>query len=59
MEIKVEQEKEFVCFFFLMKMVDDTWDTVKCTNTYIIGVPEGDEKVAEIFLEKILTENFP
>lgn len=42
-----------------MKMVDDTWDTVKCTNTYIIGVPEGDEKVAEIFLEKILTENFP
>ena len=42
-----------------MKIVYDIWDFVKCTNTYIIGVPEGDEKVAEIFLEEILTENFP
>ena len=42
-----------------MKIVYDIWDFVKCTNTYIIAVPEGDEKVAEIFLEEILTENFP
>ena len=37
----------------------DIWDIVKCTNTYIIGVPEGEEKVAEVFLEEILTEDFP
>ena len=42
-----------------MKIVYDIWGIVKCTNTYITGVPEGDKKVAEIFSEEILTENFP
>ena len=38
----------------------DLWDNIKCTNIWIIGVPEeekkkGDEKI----FEKIIVENFP
>lgn len=56
MEIKVEQEKELK-----KKNEDSLWHLRHCHVLIlnIIGVPEGDEKVAEIFLEEILTENFP
>ena len=36
--------------------VRDLWDTIKCTNIHIIGVPEGEEREKgheNIFEEKI------
>ena len=36
------------------------WDNFKCSNTRIIGVPEGEEEEQEIenLFEKIMKENF-
>ena len=38
----------------------DLWDSIKCTNLRIIGVPDEEErrKVEKIF-EEITVENFP
>ena len=37
------------------------WDNFKCSNIWIIGVPEGEEEEQEIenLFEKIMKENFP
>ena len=39
----------------------DLWDNVKCTNTRILGVPEGEDKKKdhEKILEDIIVEYFP
>jgi len=39
----------------------DLWDNVKCTNIWIIGVPEEDKKKGrhEKILEEVTVENFP
>ena len=39
----------------------DLWDNIKCPNTYIIGVPEEENKKKghEKILEEIIIENFP
>ena len=47
------------------KKIDDDsvsilWDNFKCTNSWIIGVQEGDEEEEiENLFEKIMKENFP
>ena len=37
------------------------WDNFKCSNTQILGVPEGEEQQQEIknLFEQIMKENFP
>ena len=39
----------------------DLWDSIKCTNIQIIGVPEGDEKKKgyEKIFEEIIVESSP
>ena len=39
----------------------DLWDNIKCTNVWIIGVPEEEEKKKgyEKYFEVIIVENFP
>ena len=38
----------------------DLWDNFKCTNTWIIGVPEEEKKKAyEKIFDEIILENFP
>ena len=39
----------------------DPWDNIICTNIYIIGVSEGEEreKGPEKIFEEIIAENFP
>jgi len=39
----------------------DLWDHIKCSNIWIIGVPEEEErkKGYEKIFEEIIVENFP
>ena len=38
----------------------DLWDNIKCTNIWIIGVPEEEKKKGyEKFFEETIVENFP
>ena len=39
----------------------DLWDHIKCTNIWIIGIPEeeGKKKGYEKIFEEIIVENFP
>ena len=39
----------------------DHWDNIKCTNIYIINIPEGEEreKGPKKIFKEIIGENFP
>ena len=39
----------------------DLWDSIKCTNIWIRGIPEEEEKKKgyEKIFEEIVVENFP
>ena len=41
--------------------LSNLWDNFKCSNLWIIGVPEGEEEEEEIenLFEQIMKENFP
>ena len=48
-----------------MKRIEDSlrdlWDNVKCSNIWVIGVPEEEEKKkgTETIFEEIIVENIP
>ena len=41
--------------------IQDLWDSLKCSNLCIIGVPEGEEREngLEYVFKEIIAENFP
>ena len=41
--------------------ITNLWDNFKCSNIWIIGVPEGEEEEQEMenLVENIMQENFP
>ena len=47
--------------FKKVKRLKNLWDNLKCSNIWIIGVPEGEEQEQEIenLFEQIMKENFP
>ena len=61
MEITSEEQNKVK----IMKRTEDSlrglWDNIKCTNIWLIGVPEKKErkKGCEKIFEEIIVENFP
>ena len=45
----------------LAGLCSSLWDISKCTNTWIIGLPEGEEEERDIenLFERTMKENFP
>ena len=55
-----EQEKEKLLSFKKI-CLRDLWDSIRCSNIHIIGVPEGEERekgIKNVF-EEIMAEKFP
>ena len=65
LEIASEEQKYFLLFVKRMKRTEDSlrdpWDNIKCTNIWILGISEKEEKKKEYdkIFEEIIVENFP
>ena len=62
-EITSEEQKKVERMKRTENSLRDLWDNIKCTNSWIIGVPEEEEeekkKGYEKNFEEIIVENFP
>ena len=60
-EITSEEQTKVKGMKRIEESLRDLWDNIRCTNIWIIGVPEEEEnkKGYEKIFEEIIVENFP
>ena len=60
-EINIQPEPNEETRIQINERLRNLQDNLKCSNIWIIGVPEGEEEEQEIenLFEKIMKENFP
>ena len=59
LEITSEEQNKVKRMKSIEDSLRDLWDNIKCTNIWIIGVPEEEKKGYEKISEEIIVENFP
>ena len=61
MEITSEEQNKVKRMKRTEDNLRDLWDNIKCTNIWIIGVPDEEEKKKgyEKIFEEIIVEDFP
>ena len=61
-EINIHPEQSEETIQKYEERIRNPWDNFKCSNTQIIGVPEGEkeeQQIINLFEKKIMKENFP
>ena len=59
-EITSEEQNKVKRMKITENSLRDLWDSIKCTNIQIIGIPEEEKKIGyEKIFEEIIAENFP